>query len=79
METRILLVDDHQMLCQGIRIFLEREVGFKMVGESRDGRAAIELAKLHRPHVVIMNKLNIHNVAELTKYAIREGLTTAEP
>jgi DNA-binding NarL/FixJ family response regulator len=27
----------------------------------------------------IMNKLNIHSVAELTKYAIREGLTSLEP
>jgi DNA-binding NarL/FixJ family response regulator len=26
----------------------------------------------------IMEKLNIHNVAELTKYAVREGLTTLE-
>lgn len=30
----------------------------------------------HRQH--IMDKLNIHNIAELTKFAIREGLTTVE-
>jgi DNA-binding NarL/FixJ family response regulator len=32
------------------------------------------VGKSHRQH--IMEKLNIHNVAELTKYIIREGLTS---
>jgi len=31
----------------------------------------------HRQH--IMDKLDVHNVADLTKYAVREGLTTLEP
>ncbi len=38
---------------------------------------SIKTIETHRQQV--MNKLNIHSVAELTKYAIREGLTTLEP
>ncbi len=38
---------------------------------------SIKTVETHRQQV--MNKLNKHTVAELTKYAIREGLTTLEP
>jgi DNA-binding NarL/FixJ family response regulator len=37
---------------------------------------SVKTIETHRQQV--MNKLNIHSVAELTKYAIREGLTTLE-
>jgi hypothetical protein len=29
--------------------------------------------------LLLMDKLNLHTIAELTKYAIREGLTSGEP
>jgi DNA-binding NarL/FixJ family response regulator len=38
--------------------------------------ASVSTIETHRRH--IMNKLGLHSVAELTKYAIREGLTTSE-
>jgi two-component system response regulator NreC len=38
---------------------------------------SIKTVETHRQH--IMNKLNLHSVAELTKYAIREGLTSLQP
>jgi DNA-binding NarL/FixJ family response regulator len=60
----------------------EREV-LQLLAEGRStkeiaGRLGLSLKTVgtHRGH--IMDKLNIHSVAGLTKYAIREGLTTAE-
>jgi DNA-binding NarL/FixJ family response regulator len=38
---------------------------------------SVKTVETHRQQV--MHKLNIHNVAGLTKYAIREGLTSVEP
>ena len=38
---------------------------------------SVKTIETHRQQ--IMNKLDIHNVAELTKYAVREGLTSLEP
>ncbi len=38
---------------------------------------SVKTIETHRQQV--MEKLNIHSVAELTKYAIREGITSLEP
>ncbi len=40
-------------------------------------QVSVKTIETHRKN--IMDKLDIHNIAELTKYAIREGLTTLEP
>src|SRR5947209_8293789 len=53
--TRILLVDDHQVLSQGVRLLLQREPGFSVVDIARDGRQALELARKHGPDVVVMD------------------------
>jgi len=37
---------------------------------------SMKTVHVHRKH--IMGKLDIHSIAELTKYAIKEGLTTVE-
>ena len=58
----------------------EREV-VQLIAEGRstkriafDLKVSAKTIETHRQHV--MKKLNIHSVAELTKYAIREGLTS---
>jgi DNA-binding NarL/FixJ family response regulator len=55
MQTRILLVDDHRVLCQGMRVLLDREPEFTVVATAHDGREAQELARKHRPEVVVMD------------------------
>jgi DNA-binding NarL/FixJ family response regulator len=55
MELRILLVDDHQILRQGLRHLLERQEGMTVVAEASDGRRAVELVREHRPDVVVMD------------------------
>jgi len=52
---RIVLVDDEQMVRQGLRMILESEDGFEVVGEAGDGAAAVAQVKLLDPHVVLMD------------------------
>lgn len=51
----ILLVDDHQMMRDGLRAVLERESDLHVSGEAADGRAALELCASLHPDVVVMD------------------------
>jgi two-component system response regulator NreC len=56
METiRILLADDHNIMRDGLRLLLERQPGFEIVGEASDGRQALSLAQEFRPDVAIID------------------------
>jgi DNA-binding NarL/FixJ family response regulator len=52
---RIVLADDHTVMRGGLRLLLEREPGFGVVGEASNGREAIQLAEEHSPDVVVMD------------------------
>lgn len=52
---RVLLVDDHELMRQGLRSILERESDVEVVGEAESGRAAVELARTLEPDVVVMD------------------------
>lgn len=54
MPTRILLADDHLVVREGLRSLLEA-AGFKVVGEARDGREALKLARMLEPEVTVMD------------------------
>ncbi|MGE3171838.1 MAG: response regulator [Planctomycetota bacterium] len=55
MSVRILLVDDHQLMRQGLRSILEDELGFELVGEASSGRDAVRMAAELQPTIVIMD------------------------
>jgi len=55
MALRILLVDDHQIVRQGLRTLLDKEPDMEVAAEAEDGRAAVRLAREVSPQVVIMD------------------------
>ncbi|HME70850.1 MAG TPA: response regulator transcription factor [Myxococcota bacterium] len=52
---RVLLVDDHELMREGLRSILEREEDVEVVGEAASGQAAVELARTLAPQVVVMD------------------------
>jgi two-component system response regulator NreC len=54
-QIRILLVDDHTILREGLRARLELEPDMQVVGEAEDGRTAVDQARLLQPDVVVMD------------------------
>jgi CheY-like chemotaxis protein len=67
-ETRVLLVDDHQVLRQGLVKLLSRQAGIRLVGEASNGLEAIELVRQHRPDVVVMDiSMPLMNGIEATR------------
>ena len=55
MLIRILVVDDHSILREGLRLLLESQPDFQVVAEAESGRAGVEAAKKLLPDVVIMD------------------------
>jgi len=54
-SIRILTVDDHPILREGIAAILAAEPGLELVGEANNGREAIDQFRTHRPDVTLMD------------------------
>ena len=57
MTIRILIVDDHAVVRQGLKMFLSLDSELEIVGEAVDGRQAVALARQLQPDVVLMDLL----------------------
>lgn len=54
-HVRVLLVDDHAVVRQGLRLFLGLDEGIEVVGEAANGEEALQEAERLRPDVVVMD------------------------
>jgi NarL family two-component system response regulator LiaR len=54
-QIRIILADDHAVVRQGIRRFLEEDEAIEVVAEAADGAEAVRLAEQHRPDVAVLD------------------------
>ncbi|MBV9338266.1 MAG: response regulator transcription factor [Solirubrobacterales bacterium] len=54
-RIRILIVDDHAVVREGLRAFLGVQPGFEIVGEAADGEEAVERATQLEPDIVLMD------------------------
>lgn len=72
---KLLIADDHLIIRQGLRLILETENDFELIGEASDGKEALSLCKKLKPDVVLMD-LRMPNMDGLTAI---ETLHTEQP
>jgi DNA-binding NarL/FixJ family response regulator len=54
-EITCLIVDDHEVVREGLRLSLSRAPNIRVIGEASDGKTAVALAERRRPDIVIMD------------------------
>jgi two-component system, NarL family, response regulator DevR len=72
-RIRILLVDDHAIVREGLRALLEQQPDMEVVGEARDGNAAVRYLAADAPDVVVVDMKMPGPGAVETIAAIRES------
>jgi DNA-binding NarL/FixJ family response regulator len=77
-KIRVLIVDDHAVVRQGLRMFLGLDDHIEVVGEAADGREAIRLAHELRPQVVLMDLLMPVMDGRAATEAIRQQMPEVE-
>ncbi len=56
-HIKVLLVDDHNVVRQGLKLFLATQPDIRVVGEAHNGAAALQSVAQHEPDVVLMDLL----------------------
>jgi DNA-binding NarL/FixJ family response regulator len=76
---RVLVVDDHAFVRQGLRAFLDLQDGIDVVGEAGDGQEAVAAAERLRPDVVLLDLVmpRVDGVAALRELRERLPATRA--
>jgi DNA-binding NarL/FixJ family response regulator len=65
---RLLLVDDQQLICQGLKAMLSLEPDLEVIGIAHDGKAALEQVEAFHPDVVLMDlKMPVMDGREATR------------
>jgi DNA-binding NarL/FixJ family response regulator len=69
----VLLADDHKIVCEGYRHLLGVVKDIRVIGEAHDGREAVNMAKLHRPDVIVMDlSMPLLNGLEATRQILAD-------
>jgi len=72
---RIIIVDDHDVVRRGVRQLLETKPYYQVVGETADGRSALELARQTRPDIAILD----YSIPELNGFDLAHALKREFP
>lgn len=76
-KIRVLLVDDHAMVLEGIRGFLATQAQIEIAGTASDGEEAVEKAKQLHPDVVLMDinmpRMNGFEATRILKSEVKEA------
>lgn len=77
-SIRIVLADDHTIMRKGLRLVLERQPDFTVIGEASNGREAVDQAIRENPDIVVMDiAMPLMNGIEAAKRIHDERLKTA--
>jgi len=67
-KTKILIVDDHKLFRDGLKMLIDREADMEVVGEAENGQIAIQLVDDLRPDVILMDvKMPVMDGIEATR------------
>ncbi|MEG9296263.1 response regulator transcription factor [Mangrovibacillus sp. Mu-81] len=56
-KVKVMIVDDHEMVRLGIKTYLLTEERIEFLGEAKSGNEAVQLAKIYKPDVILMDLL----------------------
>jgi two-component system response regulator NreC len=72
-KVKIILADDHNIVREGLRSLIEKELGMEVVGEADNGRTTVRLAMELKPDMIIMDvSMPDLNGIEATRQITRE-------
>ena len=77
-SIRLVIVDDHAIVRQGLRSILEREPDIEVVGEAASAGEALDLVAASRPHIVLLD-LKLSAGSDVAGLALCGQLTAATP
>lgn len=70
--NKIILVDDHSLFREGIKLLVENEGFGQIIAEADNGQAFLELLQTHQPDLVIMDiEMPVMNGLEATREAVK--------
>jgi DNA-binding NarL/FixJ family response regulator len=73
MKTRVLIVDDHRVFRDGLKLVINHQTDMEVVGEAEDGEKAIALTRQLLPDIILMDvKMPIMDGAETTSRILAE-------
>ncbi|SDN79780.1 two component transcriptional regulator, LuxR family [Klenkia soli] len=75
---RLVVVDDHAIVRQGLRSILEREADIRVVGEAATAAEALDLVARERPHIVLLD-LKLSAESDVAGLALCGELTSTVP
>ena len=77
MSIKIVVVDDHGIMREGLHLLIEQQEDMEVIDEAADGREAVELVRQLKPNVVLMDvKMSELNGIEATRQIVKEDPST---